>query len=673
MRLSVRLLPVLGLVVFGAVVVLAQNQAAPQPQRPVFRTEAQFVTVDAYPTRDGEVVRGLTAADFVVEEDGKPQSIENFEFIDVAAEDPAAPRRDPNTVEQSRLLAADARTRAFVVYLDVAHVSISGGNRSRGPLVTMLNQLVGPRDLFAVTTSMTPVRGLTFARMTTTAEDMLTRHWPWGRRDSILRTPLENEIDQCFPSDAQGQQGWVRDGSRMRPLADVLRERAREEQTLNGLEDLIDHLGGLREGRTSVVLFTEGWRLFRQDNSLAGYTGQMMRGCEQHLLRYSSMDSQFRLRDIIQRANRRNVTFFTVNPDGLSTFDTPINERVLATGNLQDSPLAQEMDNLRDRASSMQTLADQTDGFAVVNTNNIKAGLGRITRSLSAYYLLGYYSSNSAFDGKPRRITVTVKQPGVDVKARRGYIAPTEAERAARAAAASAPAAGPSPVAGALDALARLRPTSDVLLHVAREGTRLHVVGEIGASEAARSATTRSGTFEVAVTDASGAAVGAGTVEVAAAQRAAEVVVTLGEAAATGGPLVVTGKWRASGSVFDSRADAIAEPSAVLGSMLIFRATPSSRSPLVPVAGYQFRRTERVHVEFPVRAALDARSVRVLGRTGDPVTVTATATEIEREGRTTLAVDVLLAPLAPGDYVIEVTAGAGGKTETRLVGIRVVS
>ena len=72
MRLSVRLLPVLGLVVFGAVVVLAQNQAGPQPQRPVFRTEAQFVTVDAYPTRDGEVVRGLTAADFVVEEDGKP-------------------------------------------------------------------------------------------------------------------------------------------------------------------------------------------------------------------------------------------------------------------------------------------------------------------------------------------------------------------------------------------------------------------------------------------------------------------------------------------------------------------------------------------------------------------------------------------------------------------------
>jgi hypothetical protein len=70
----------------------------PQQPRPIFRSDAHFVTVDAYPLRDGKVVEGLTAADFAVEEDGQPQSIENFEFIEGAGGGPENARRDPNTV-----------------------------------------------------------------------------------------------------------------------------------------------------------------------------------------------------------------------------------------------------------------------------------------------------------------------------------------------------------------------------------------------------------------------------------------------------------------------------------------------------------------------------------------------------------------------------------------------
>jgi uncharacterized protein YndB with AHSA1/START domain len=93
----------------------------------------------------------------------------------------------------------------------------------------------------------------------------------------------------------------------------------------------------------------------------------------------------------------------------------------------------------------------------------------------------------------------------------------------------------------------------------------------------------------------------------------------------------------------------------------------------VPVASHQYRRTERARIEWPIGGPLDAREGRLLGRDGQPVTVTVTLTEVERNGRLVLALDALLAPLAPGDYAIEVTATAGGKTETRLVGIRVVN
>src|SRR5439155_26463622 len=97
-------------------------------------------------------------------------------------------------------------------------------------------------------------------------------------------------------------------------------------------------------------------------------------------------------------------------------------------------------------------------------------------------------------------------------------------------------------------------------------------------------------------------------------------------------------------------------------SPIVYRAASGPRSPLRPVADFQFRRTERVHIEWPVLGALDTRQARLRGRTGQPLAVSVTVSE-PPSGEPALAADVNLAPLAPGDYVIEVTAGAGGVNE----------
>ena len=77
----------------------------------------------------------------------------------------------------------------------------------------------------------------------------------------------------------------------------------------------------------------------------------------------------------------------------------------------------------------MANLASGTDGTALMNSNDLDSGLRRIADDLSTYYLLGYYSSNAKLDGKlPVRSTVRVKRAGVNVRARRSYRAPTEAE-----------------------------------------------------------------------------------------------------------------------------------------------------------------------------------------------------------------------------------------------------
>src|SRR5215469_8194399 len=62
--------------------------APQQQQKPVFRAGAHFVNVDAYPTRDGQVIEGLTKDDFDIYEDDKPQKIETFEFISAEARPP---------------------------------------------------------------------------------------------------------------------------------------------------------------------------------------------------------------------------------------------------------------------------------------------------------------------------------------------------------------------------------------------------------------------------------------------------------------------------------------------------------------------------------------------------------------------------------------------------------
>jgi VWFA-related protein len=67
-------------------------------------------------------------------------------------------------------------------------------------------------------------------------------------------------------------------------------------------------------------------------------------------------------------------------------------------------------------------MAESTDGLAVVTTSDMDASLRRINEDLSSYYLLGFYSTQKQ-DGKFHRLTVRVKRSGVQVRARRGYLA----------------------------------------------------------------------------------------------------------------------------------------------------------------------------------------------------------------------------------------------------------
>jgi hypothetical protein len=94
---------------------------------------------------------------------------------------------------------------------------------------------------------------------------------------------------------------------------------------------------------------------------------------------------------------------------------------------------------LQHRIETLQILAENTDGIALVNNNDLTKQMRRLAADLTSYYLLGYSSTNTKLDGRLRSIKVKVTRPGVDVRARHGYRAATAAEVAAATKSAEAP------------------------------------------------------------------------------------------------------------------------------------------------------------------------------------------------------------------------------------------
>ncbi len=104
----------------------------------------------------------------------------------------------------------------------------------------------------------------------------------------------------------------------------------------------------------------------------------------------------------------------------------------------------------------------------------------------------------------------------------------------------------------------------------------------------------------------------------------------------------------------------------------MFRALTPARAPWVPAAEPQFRRTERLRVEWPVEAMPSDRSARLLDKLGQPLPFAPTVTERDTPSGPVLAVDLTLSPVSPGDYIVELNTTIGGQAATRYAAIRVV-
>lgn len=429
----------------------AQPPAGPPQQPPPrFRTETNLVQVDVYATKDGVPVQDLKAEDFELFEDNAPQKIDSFAHIVVTPAGPQAAVIEPSSVTQANQLAGDPRRRVFVIYLDTEHVDYEGSFRIKEPLIAMLTRILGDDDLVGLMTPTMSPSQITFGRRTQVIEDGLRHNWPWGRRTSIMLDEREELYSSCYPPTKIGEPipSW---------LAKQMIDRRRERLVLDSLQDLIRHMGAIREGRTAVITVTDGWKLFQPDPSMTklrtdpdgkqadpipggpppvgvgpggkltsrlpdgGFGPSDRTECEKDRAELSMVDHLRVFRDLFGEANRNNVSFYPIDPRGLPVFDTPI-------GPEPPIGIIADQAQLRTRLESLHELALNTDGIALVGSNDLQKQLRRISDDLTSYYLMGYYSSNGKLDGKFRSIRVRSKRSGVEVRARKGYRAATQEE-----------------------------------------------------------------------------------------------------------------------------------------------------------------------------------------------------------------------------------------------------
>jgi hypothetical protein len=475
-----------------------------------------------------------------------------------------------------------------------------------------------------------------------------------------------------------------------------------------------------------VILVSEGYTNYLPPQmrdpiaSMPGY-GNPMRGAvgveatgnmnEDRAQFFSTAEMASDLREVYDTANKNNTAIYAVDPRGLAPFEHDIDEGV---GLQTDKSMLQITQN------TIRTLADETDGRAIVNQNDLGKGMKQILRDTSVYYLLGYNSTQAPQDGKYHAIKVKVERSGVEVRHRKGYWALT-AEDTAKILAPKKE--QPKEVDSALAAISTRSQTQPDVVRTwlgtsrgengktkvtfvwepiaAAPGTRREQPARVSLMAVAPDGSPifRGKVPDVAVgsaiqiTDAAPASSSAGSNGNASGSAGSA---SAGGAPAVRGPSQITfevppGPIKLRFQVEDSHATVLdtnmrdlsvpdlTAPQVQLSTPEVLRARTvkefrdlSAAPDAVPTATREFRRTDRLIVRFDAYApgnTAPAVSARLLNRAGEPMhdlTVSSSAGSSHQ-------LDLPLAGIAAAEYIIEITAKGESGNAKQLVAFRVVS
>lgn len=650
-----------------------------QPQTgaaPVFRGGIDYVRVDVIVTdKAGNPVSDLTQTDFEIVEDGKPQTIESFKLVELDGgliPGPDGPPRPIRTDLDEELEAARDDVRLFGVFLDDYHVRLGTSMSARQQLARFIEQQLGPSDMVGLMYPLQPVSAIRFSRNHALTSKAIQQFL--GRKyDYTPKNPIEEKY-AYYPTETV--------------------ERIRNGVSLSAIEGMIVHMGTLKEGRKALLLISEGYTnmvppQMRNQNAAIPGSGNPNRNDplagtndpnEDRAAWLADNDIQSNLRDVFAAAARNNVAIYAIDPRGLATNEFGIDENI---GNSLDR------NYLNSTMNTLRQLAEESDGRAIVNRNDLVAGMRQILKDSSAYYLLGYTSTVRASDGKFHEIKVRVKRPGIQVRSRKGYWALTASD--VKTALAPPRPEVPKAVESALGTIAAPPGSRVVRTWIGTERgqngkTKVTFVWEPMPRRAGDVARPGDTPARVALT---ATGVDGGPVFRGRVPESAPAAGAAPPAASRVSFEVPPGRIQLRIAVEGTDADTLdsetrelaipdlTTPQTVIGTPQIFRArtvrdAQAARTDpnAVPTALREFSRSDRVIAKISTYGpgtSAPTLTVRVLNRTGAPMN-DVPVTPIEPGGG---LIEIPLAPFAPGDYLLEISASGSGGDAKELIGFRV--
>ena len=363
----------------------AQQPPSPPAQTPTFRTGVDAVQLDvSVLDKDRRPVRGLTAADFTVLDDGKPRHIVTFSAVELPVL-PAPASTPPTGVET---IAPD----------------VTGNDLPDGRLVVILIDPFLERVMVPGRRGIADPPGITAMRATAArvvdslgpGDIAAVAHTFYGVPQNFTadKARLKRAIDtSAFGTQIRAEGQDVGDCNCGTCRAEAITRVAR------ALRD---------EPQRRKTLFFIGERI-----QLAPVPGS----CNAYL--------EPATREMVNATQLANVTVHAIDPNALETTNVHAGDSFLPEG-AAAAAAAQERANrdfLIERHQSLQTVADWTGGRAILNTNVPEESVRPILDESSAYYVLAFEASDVKRDGRFHPITVRVNRPGVQVRTRKGFYA----------------------------------------------------------------------------------------------------------------------------------------------------------------------------------------------------------------------------------------------------------
>ncbi len=407
-----RLGAALGLAAIAAAALAAQTpppsppasagQTQPQSQQPpvTFKVEINYVEIDAIVTdAQGKFVRDLRKEDFQVTEDGKPQSVQVFSMVDIPVEREVAPLFSSTPIEPDvQTNEREFAGRVYMILLDDLHTAALRSQLVKRAAKQFIERFLGANDMAAVVHTS----GRSDASQDFTSNKRLLMNAVDKFMGKKLRSATLEKLDEY-------------NRRRDTPMAaDPLRDPSDFERgyqaraMLSTLKNAAEFLSGIRGRRKALLFISEGI-----DYDIYDVIGTS-----------SATDILQESREAIGAATRANVAIYSIDPRGLTTMADEIME---LTAPPEDNALRLNsqglQDELRQSQDSLRVFSDETGGFASVNSNDFAKAFDRVVRDNSSYYVLGYYSTNERRDGRFRKVAVHLSRPGLEVRARRGYVA----------------------------------------------------------------------------------------------------------------------------------------------------------------------------------------------------------------------------------------------------------